>query len=105
LAALLRASVRKGSLSVLDFGGALGSSYFQCRKFLSPLRHLRWSVVEQAAQVACGRADFSNDELVFYESVEACLKQETPDLLVLSSVLQYLPDPHKTLSELLSYRI
>lgn len=106
LAALLRAAVEKGgSLNVLDFGGALGSSYFQCRKFLSILPHLRWSVVEQSAHVACGRAEFSNDELYFYETVELCLENETPDLLLLSGVLQYLRKPHKTLARLLSHRI
>ena len=46
LAGLLRAAAEKGaSLSVLDFGGSLGTTYFQCRSFLSSLRSLRWSIV------------------------------------------------------------
>ena len=33
-----------GRLSVLDFGGSLGSSYFQNREFLEGIPDLRWSV-------------------------------------------------------------
>src|SRR5690242_10882804 len=52
LAALLRvASISNGFLSVLDFGGSLGSSYMQCRDFLACIENLRWSVVEQNAFV------------------------------------------------------
>ena len=34
LSGLLYAAARDGGLSVVDFGGALGSTYFQCRDFL-----------------------------------------------------------------------
>ena len=48
LTGLLRAAVENGNqLSVLDFGGSLGSSYFQCRDFLSVLPSLK------AFQAAC----------------------------------------------------
>ena len=48
LAALLRvAAANNGRLSILDFGGSLGSSYFQSRAFLSPCAELRWNVIEQ----------------------------------------------------------
>jgi putative methyltransferase (TIGR04325 family) len=101
---LLRAALMQdGALSVLDFGGALGSSYFQCRRLL-PIAKVRWSVVEQPAHVACGRAEIEDEELKFYLSVEECLRSEQPKVLVLSSVLPYLPDPHALLAELLGLR-
>jgi putative methyltransferase (TIGR04325 family) len=102
LAGLLRAAIGgQGRLSVLDFGGALGSSYFQCRAFLRPLKKLEWLVVEQPSHVACGRKDFATEELRFYETVEACMSRHQPDLLLLSSVLQYLPEPYGMLDRLL----
>ena len=102
LAGLLRATTaHDGRLSVLDFGGSLGSTYFQCRRFLSPLKELRWSIVEQPAHVICGQKEFANEHLRFYESIETCLRVERPNVLLLSSVLQYLPKPYDLLWDLI----
>ena len=106
LAGLLRAATASaGHLSVLDFGGALGSSYFQCRSFLGGLNELRWSVVDQPAQVACGRKDFENQQLKFYDTVSDCLREQQPNVLLLSSVLQYLRSPYEALADLLGAAI
>jgi putative methyltransferase (TIGR04325 family) len=91
-------------LSVLDFGGSLGSSYWQNRKFLSHLRHLRWSVVEQPHFVDTGRAEIANDVLRFYRSVDECLTHERPNTVLLSSVLPYLEHPFDLLDRLLAQR-
>jgi putative methyltransferase (TIGR04325 family) len=104
LAGLLRASEASGGgLSVLDFGGALGNSYFQCRRFLAVVRELHWSVVEQPAHVACGRSEFANDQLSFYSSIEECLQEEKPNVLLLSGVIQYLPKPYEFLADALRH--
>lgn len=101
LAALLRAAARDSlELSVLDFGGSPGSSYFQCRRFLTPLRRLEWSVVEQANYVACGRVDFADDQLAFFDDVDACLAARRPNVLLLSSVLPYVERPQALLEML-----
>jgi len=106
IAALLRAVVRSdGRLSVLDFGGSLGSSYFQCRKFLDVIPQLEWLVVEQKTHVDCGRRDFQSEQLRFFYSVEEVLVLHKPNVLLLSSVLQYLPDPYEVLVTLLGHRI
>lgn len=106
LAGLLRAAMASaGRLSVLDFGGALGSSYFQCRSFLSDLDELRWSVVDQPPQVACGRKDFANEQLRFYDTISDCLREQQPNVLLLSSVLQYLRSPYEALADLLRVAI
>ena len=107
IAAMLRQALKSdGRLSVLDFGGSLGSSYFQCRSFFSELKVLRWHIVEQAAHVACGRRDFESEELRFYETVDECLAGEPgPNVLLLSSVLPYLKAPHTELEKLLSLNI
>ena len=106
LAGLLRAAqVHDGRLCVVDFGGALGSSYFQCRDFLKVVRQLEWLVVEQPAHIACGRKNFESDQLRFYNTLEECAAGHQPNALLLSSVLQYLPNPYEVLQKLLSHRI
>ena len=100
IATLLRAALEHdGRLTVLDFGGSLASSYYQCRDFLSGVRSLRWCVVEQPKFVACGKQEFQTDVVRFYENVESCVKEETPTVILMSGVLQYLPAPLKILEE------
>lgn len=101
LAGLMWAAARnQGRLSVLDFGGALGSTYFQHRRFFGGLADVRWNVVEQAHYVKCGNAQIAEGSLQFYPDIAACLAEQTPNVVLLSSVLQYLPDPMATLDEL-----
>jgi putative methyltransferase (TIGR04325 family) len=89
-----------GRLSVLDFGGSLGSSYFQNREFLADLPNVRWSVVEQAHFVDAGRKHIQDERLVFYPTIAECVAEEKPNVALLSSVLQYLEDPYAVLDEL-----
>ena len=106
LAGLLSAAqARDGRLCVVDFGGALGSSYFQCRGFLQVIRQLEWLVVEQPAHVTCGQENFTSEQLRFHPTVEDCLIVHQPNALLLSSVLQYVPDPYTLLESLLRHRI
>ena len=106
LAYLLYIATRNdGQLRVLDFGGSLGSSYFQNRGRLSHLRELKWGVVEQPAHVAVGRRDFEDASLRFFESPSQCLEALQPQVLLLSSVLQYLPRPLEWLREAASWRL
>jgi putative methyltransferase (TIGR04325 family) len=101
-ALLYTASHHANKLSVLDYGGALGSSYFQSRSFLSGINSLRWSIVEQPKFVELGKKDFEDETLRFYLSIEECMANETPQVVLLSSVLQYLPDPHALLDQIVS---
>ena len=102
LAGLLRAAVEnKGQLSVLDFGGSLGSSYFQSREFLSVVNSLNWAVVEQPHFVRCGREFIESEQLKFYFDIDDVLAEVKPNVALLASVLQYLPDPSNVLSTLM----
>jgi putative methyltransferase (TIGR04325 family) len=87
------AAEHHGQLSVLDFGGSLGSTYFHCRPFLAGLPQLEWSIVEQPAHVTCGEREFANAQLKFYPTIPACLQERRPSVLLLSGVLQCLPEP------------
>jgi len=99
LACLLRiAAENGGKLRVLDFGGALGSFYYQHKKHFQHLKQVRWAVVEQLHYVACGRQDFQDDILQFYETVDDCLAEGTIDVVFCSSVLEYLETPFDMLA-------
>lgn len=101
LAGLMWAAARSGGrLNVLDFGGALGSSYFQNRKFLQSLPDVRWNVVEQPHYVDAGRKHIQDEQLRFYKTIVECLSENQPNVILLSSVLQYLPDPGSILLDL-----
>lgn len=101
LACLLRVAAENGGkLRVMDFGGSLGSFYFQHRKHFQPLNEVRWAVVEQAHFIACGRKEFQNDVLRFYETMEECLTEGAVDVVLCSSVLEYLENPYDVLADI-----
>jgi putative methyltransferase (TIGR04325 family) len=101
LSALLWAGAMNGGrLSVLDFGGSLGTMYRQNRAFLDRLEEVRWGVVEQRHFVACGREQFTTDTLRFFETIRECVEAIQPTTILLGSVLQYLSDPYAALDEL-----
>jgi len=78
LAALMwAATLNHGRLSVLDFGGSLGTGYFQNRQFLARLAEVRWGVVEQPHYVECGRAEIGDERLQFFESYKDVLRDLT----------------------------
>lgn len=102
LSCLLWAAVREGgSLSVLDFGGSLGSRYYQHRPWLTQMKRVRWSVVEQPGFVRVGQEQFQDDVLRFYPDVPSCVAAEAPNVLHISCVLQYLEQPYEVLDQLL----
>jgi putative methyltransferase (TIGR04325 family) len=102
LALLLRAaSEHQGRLSIIDFGGSLGSTYFQNRSFLSSLIALDWNIVEQDEFVIRGKQFFENEELHFFDSLADCLRQHSPQVLLLCSVLQYLERPYQLLDQIM----
>lgn len=94
LTGLLVAS-REGRLHVIDFGGSLGSTYFQHRELLKHL-NLKWDVVEQPHFVKAGK-EFETEHLNFKNTIEEC---GTADVTLVSSVLQYLEHPFEFLETL-----
>lgn len=106
LAGLLRAAIEHdGALTVFDFGGGFGTSYFQCRRFLKPVRSVRWLVVDQLSHVDIGRRDFQSDELRFFATPAEVFSQHRPNVLLLSGVLPCVPAPYDLLSQLLPHAI
>lgn len=95
------ASRNRNNLNLVDFGGSLGSSYFQNKYFLSHLENLSWNIVEQKKFVDCGKSDFEDEHLRFYYDIDHCLSDQKPDTLLLLSVVQYLENPYEFLSQVL----
>lgn len=87
------AQENNNELCVLDFGGAFGSAYFQNRKYFTGIKQLTWCIVEQAHFVDFGKANFENNTLKFYHTIEEVLAKHQPNVLLLLSVLQYLETP------------
>ena len=91
------AAADSGVLRVLDFGGSLGSSFFQYRRFLKTLTELSWSVVEQETFVKIGRDRVVEPGLAFHDSIPDVLAYVQPNLVHFGSSLQYLKNPSEVL--------
>ena len=90
----------KGELRVLDFGGSLGTSFFQNLDFLSEFIS-KWGVVEQPHFVAAGQTLGEDDRLTFHESIESCIREINPNVALISGVIHCLPDPFRVLDQII----
>lgn len=97
------ASLNRKPLHIIDFGGSLGSTYYQVKDFLTPDICASWNVVEQEHYVSVGKQDFEDHRLKFYPSIEACLIENVIDFVLLSSSVQYLEAPHVFLQKLVNF--
>lgn len=100
-ALLLAAILNKNSLRVLDFGGSLGTTYYQNRLFLEKIPSVQWGIVEQADFVEYGQKNLKQGKPKFYQTVTDCVSDIKPNVVIFGSVLQYLPDPYKTIHEVI----
>ena len=105
LAALMWcASQNDNKLNLIDFGGSLGTTYFQNRKFLKDIKELRWNIVEQKSFVECGKKYLEDEQLKFYDDIDSCCAKQSPDIIVFSGVLQYLEEPYRVIEEIFKYQ-
>lgn len=104
LSAILYAYSKHNSpFHLIDFGGSLGSSFFQNQKFLKHIKGLTWNIIEQNHFVEIGKKEFESEALKFYYEIEDCLKDKKAGCLLLSSVLQYLEYPFEFLSSVFKF--
>lgn len=87
-----------GRLDVVDFGGALGSSWWQHRPELARLGAVRWRVVEQPHYVAAG-AEFAREQLGFARSLAEAGREIPPAVILFSGVLPYIENPSDLLEQ------
>lgn len=96
------ASQKANCLNLVDFGGSLGSTYYQNRKFLSHLKEIHWNIVEQKKFVECGKRHFENEQVKFYDDLDECFREQNPDVILFSGVFQYLEKPYSVLEKVQS---
>jgi putative methyltransferase (TIGR04325 family) len=103
LLAVLRqvAQQNQGRLVVVDFGGSLGSTWWQHRLAFADIPSVAWRVVEQPHFVAAGQ-EFSDAHLSFHLKLNDALSSGAVDVILLSSVLPYLESPLALLKEISS---
>lgn len=90
---------------LIDFGGALGSLYHQHQSIIDANMVRTWNVIEQSGFVETGQKEFQNQRLHFYPSIEDCLHILSPQLMILSSVVQYLPEPMNFMNRVLELEV
>jgi len=100
LAALMWVAAQsEGELNIIDFGGSLGSTYFQNRKFLASLSKVQWNIVEQKHFVDAGKESFESERIKFFYDVETAAKESSANAVLFSSVIQYLEEPFALLEK------
>jgi putative methyltransferase (TIGR04325 family) len=91
--------VGRDTVSVIDYGGALGAHYFHVRRLLPEKYKLRWLVVDLPRTARIGREAFGSEELSFADELDPNVEA---DIVLASCVFQVLPSPHDTIKRLLS---
>ena len=102
LSTLLQIAIQHNNkISVIDFGGSLGSCYFQNKKYLSQLEEVKWSVVEQHDFVTVGQKEIADGNLQFFYTIDEALQSRgAHHVLVVSCVLPYLEQPYAFLKDI-----
>ena len=93
----------KSKINIIDFGGSLGSTYYQHKKILDDYKFVRWNISEQEKIVKYGKKYFQNNNIYFYKNLENALKSKAKIILMIG-VLQYLEEPMKVIKLLNKYR-
>ena len=101
------AAQNKGTLNLIDFGGSLGSTYYQNKYFLDSLDSVSWNIVEQQNFVKEGIASFEDDILKFHCSIDECIvsSNKTTNCILFSNVLQYIEQPYALLESAFKHNI
>lgn len=86
---------------ILDFGGSLGSTFYQILPFIGNA-DLDWRIVEQPSFTARGRQITEDPRLSFFDDIDSALKDFKPDLIYAGSSIQYLEDPLRAVREFAS---
>ena len=91
LTALLFLLLKRTALNIIDFGGGLGSTYYNCKSLITDEKfNIIWNIVEQPHFVKIGQLDHQADKLFFFDNID--FVEAEVDMMILSGVLQYLPN-------------
>mgnify|MGYP001173443099 CR=1 FL=1 len=93
----------KKKITVCDFGGSFGSHYIRNRKYLES-KNIQWKVVEQKPIVKVAKKLKIGKNLNFYTQIQQVIKYKV-DIILFSSVLQYIEFPYKILDKVIKKKI
>jgi putative methyltransferase (TIGR04325 family) len=99
LSSLLFIANTQNRLHVIDFGGALGTSYRQNLKYLDSLDvSKKWAIIEQSEYVRIGNNEFQTDILSFSGSISN-INFEI-DVIMMCGSICYLEKPYDILDQI-----
>ena len=93
----------KKNITICDFGGSFASLYFQNINFLDK-KKICWKVVEQKKIVKIANKKICINNLFFFDDIKDVLKKKV-DLVIFSSVLQYLEYPYDLIRKIANKKI
>lgn len=91
----------KAPIGILDWGGSLGSTYFQHKDLLvkDNLVH-RWTIIEQPHFVTFGKDNLEDEILTFEHTDIECVDITKYDCILMSAVLHYLEDYQSVINKI-----
>ncbi len=89
------------NLIVLDFGGSFGTLYFKNYKKFN--HTYDWNIIEQENIVNYINENNFNLKINFFKNLNDLKK--TPDVVIFSGSIQYLPNPYEILEQLIKKNI
>jgi putative methyltransferase (TIGR04325 family) len=102
---LLHLSCHKDKICIVDFGGSLGTNFYQNRKILRALSgtQVTWNIVEIPSIAKLGRDHFASTELFLYSDIDEIIqcREHATDSYLFSGSLQYCPEPFKLLDKVI----
>ena len=97
--ALILTKKNKNEINICDYGGSLGSLYFQNKDALK--MKIKWSVIDLKKVVKFGKKNMTTNSLVFFNFIKEMKKLRSPNTLLISGFIQYVNNPFKMLSSML----
>lgn len=95
--------LKHNSLYIIDYGGGSAVQYWGVKKELHKIvPNFKWFIKEQPQMVSLGKKYFSEQNLVYADSLSDIKKElgDAPCLIYINAVLQYLPAYEDELEEL-----
>jgi putative methyltransferase (TIGR04325 family) len=106
LTGLLRSLIKNdGQIKLLDFGGALGSTFFNFSPLIQEVKNLIWGVIEQPHFVKFGKENLETNHLRFFEKISD-FKSEVGEAntILISGSLQFIRDYQRILDPILAMK-
>lgn len=102
LLAIAALAGRRPPLQIVDIGGAAGAQYIAIRNLLPVEIQLDWVIVETSTMVESAASLSHSSEVRFSTDLGSALGgwQSSPDLVIASGSLMYLPKPLNALEEI-----